>query len=99
MKNIIKISILSLLLSLAIGSKSQLISDSLLIDGHYRTFHFKKPSSANTKASLIFVLHGSGGSGKQIMEGAVKLEAISGSENILLVYPDGYKNFWNECRK
>ena len=99
MKNIANISILNLLLFLAISSRAQLISDSILIDGHYRTFHFKKPSSTNTKRSLIFVLHGSGGSGKKIMAGAVKLEAISESENILLVYPDGYKNFWNECRK
>lgn len=99
MKNSIKISTFNLLLLLAVSAKAQLISDSLLIGSHYRTFHFKKPSPANTKASLIFVLHGSGGSGKQIRDGAAKLEAISESENILLVYPDGYKNFWNECRK
>ena len=88
-----------LLVFISVNSKAQLISDSLLIEGHYRTFHFNKPSFANTKTSLIFVLHGSGGSGKRIMTGAEKLEAISGSENILLVYPDGYKNYWNECRK
>jgi polyhydroxybutyrate depolymerase len=99
MKNITKISILILLIFQTIYSKAQLISDSLLIEGNYRTFHFNKPPSSNTKASLIFVLHGSGGSGKQIMTGAQKLEAISGNENILLVYPDGYKKYWNECRK
>lgn len=78
---------------------SQLISDSLLIDNNYRSFHYNKPKEKNTGASLIFILHGSGGSGKRIMNGAVKLESISARENILIVYPDGYKNFWNECRK
>jgi polyhydroxybutyrate depolymerase len=99
MGKIFRIPILVLLVFISVDSKAQLISDSLLIDGHYRSFHFNKPSSANTKASLIFVLHGSGGSGKGIMAGAEKLEAISGSENILLVNPDGYKKYWNECRK
>ena len=99
MQKILKIAAFFLLVFISVNSKAQLKSDSLLIDGHYRTFHFYKPPSASTKASLIFVLHGSGGSGKRIMAGAEKLEAISGSENILLVYPDGYKNYWNECRK
>jgi polyhydroxybutyrate depolymerase len=80
-------------------AQSQLLNDSILIDGHYRTFHFAKPESINSNRSLIFVLHGSGGSGIQIMLGAKKLAAIAATENILLVYPDGYQHFWNECRK
>jgi len=74
-------------------------SDSLFIDGHYRTFHFNKPPSAPHNGSLVFVLHGSGGSGKQIAGAAGKLEEKSRAENVLLVYPDGYKKYWNECRK
>jgi polyhydroxybutyrate depolymerase len=82
---------------LTFSAKSQIINDSILIEGHYRTFHFLKPARAN--ASLIFVLHGSGGNGLQNRGGAKKIEAIAPAENILLVYPDGYKRFWNECRK
>ncbi|GAB3319404.1 PHB depolymerase family esterase [Larkinella ripae] len=83
---------------LAAGTaKSQLISDSVLIEGHYRTFHFLKPAKA--KATLLFVLHGSGGNGEGTRRGAGKLEEIAPAENILLVYPDGYKKYWNECRK
>lgn len=78
-------------------AQGQLVSDSVLIEGHYRTFHFLKP--AGSKASLLFVLHGSGGNGRGQRNGAQKLEAIAPTENILLVYPDGYKNYWNECRK
>jgi polyhydroxybutyrate depolymerase len=81
----------------ALSAQSQLLSDSLLIDGQYRTFHFQKPTRPN--AALIFVLHGSGGSGRQIRTGAASLEAIAPAENLLLAYPDGYKKFWNECRK
>jgi polyhydroxybutyrate depolymerase len=73
------------------------VSDSVLIEGHYRTFHFLKPNKS--QASLLFVLHGSGGNGRKMRAGAQKLEAIAPVENILMVYPDGYKNYWNECRK
>ncbi|WP_234736794.1 alpha/beta hydrolase family esterase [Tellurirhabdus bombi] len=86
------------LLTLIAGTaQSQLVSDSILIEGNYRSFHFLKPAKAN--ASLIFVLHGSGGNGLGNRSGAKKLEDIAPAENILLVYPDGYKRYWNECRK
>jgi polyhydroxybutyrate depolymerase len=81
----------------AFAAQSQLVSDSILIEGHYRTFHFLKPNKA--QASLLFVLHGSGGNGRKMRAGNQKLEAIAPEENILMVYPDGYKNYWNECRK
>jgi polyhydroxybutyrate depolymerase len=69
----------------------------VLIEGHQRTFHFLKP--AGRQATLIFILHGSGGNGEGTRNGAKKLEEIAPKENILLVYPDGYKRYWNECRK
>ncbi|MGV3558883.1 alpha/beta hydrolase family esterase [Larkinella arboricola] len=80
-----------------IPAYSQTVTDSVLIEGHFHTFHFLKPAQPN--ASLVFVLHGSGGNGLGNRKGASKLEAIAPSENILLVYPDGYKRYWNECRK
>lgn len=76
---------------------AQVVHDSLLIDGHYRSFHFTQPQTAKT--SLVFVLHGSGGNGEGMMQRAAKLETLSHTENLLLVYPDGYQKFWNECRK
>jgi polyhydroxybutyrate depolymerase len=81
------------------SSNAQWITDSVLIDGHYRSFHFKTPSPTSKQSSLLFILHGSGGSGMGIAEYATKLEKIAGTENVLLVYPDGYKKYWNECRK
>ena len=80
-------------------AKAQVINDSILIDGHYRSFHFNLPSKKNTNSSLIFVLHGSGGNGLKSMKGTSKLLALSESENLLVLFPDGYLKNWNECRK
>lgn len=80
-------------------SKSQLVTDSVLIENHYRTFHFNTPKKASKNYQLIFILHGSGGDGKGMMKPALNLENSSSKESILLVYPDGYKRYWNECRK
>lgn len=79
--------------------KAQVINDSLFIDGHYRSFHFNKPSEKSSKASLVFVMHGSGGNGIKSMKSAANLTALSEKENVVLVFPDAYKKNWNECRK
>ncbi|HOX84101.1 MAG TPA: poly(3-hydroxybutyrate) depolymerase [Chryseolinea sp.] len=85
-------------LLLSLGASAQVITDSLLIDNHYRTFNFAKPN-VKPNASLVFVLHGSGGNGKGMMNNTTHLAENVSSENVVLVYPDGYKKFWNECRK
>jgi polyhydroxybutyrate depolymerase len=84
---------------LGLNCQAQLLSDSLLVEGHYRKFHFMKPAVNNRNSSLVFVLHGSGGDGVGIRKRALKLEEIAEQEHVLLVYPDGYKRYWNECRK
>ncbi|MEZ4903861.1 MAG: hypothetical protein R2822_19970 [Spirosomataceae bacterium] len=48
---------------------------------------------------MVFVLHGSGGNGKGMRNSTQQLETIAPHENILLVYPDGYQRYWNECRR
>jgi len=78
--------------------QSQILADSIKIDGHYRVFHFNKPQQIKNH-SLVFVLHGSGGNGKQMMERASKMNEISSNEKFIAVFPTGYKNYWNECRK
>ena len=89
-----------LFISLIINySQAQVVSDSVLIEGHYRSFHYNTPTSPLRKPSLIFVLHGSGGNGQQMMQPAVAMDKEARANNALVVYPDGYKNFWNECRK
>jgi polyhydroxybutyrate depolymerase len=80
-------------------SHAQYTTDSLLVEGNYRTFHFYQPTKGTTKRHLVFILHGSGGDGKGMMKPAANLQAIAEKEGLLLVYPDGYKKYWNECRK
>jgi polyhydroxybutyrate depolymerase len=47
----------------------------------------------------MFVLHGSGGNGRDMMSSTIKLEEKAKGEELLVVYPDGYERYWNECRK
>ncbi len=79
--------------------QAQVAKDSFLIDKHPRLFHFVQPKQTQKKAALLFVLHGSGGSGEQMMLPAKNLQAKADTENLLIVYPDGYQHYWNECRK
>ncbi|TDE15416.1 alpha/beta hydrolase family esterase [Dyadobacter psychrotolerans] len=91
--------ILILFILFSFSAKAQLVSDSLLIDGHYRVFYFNTPSTQTKNASLVFAIHGSGGDPLNFMKNAVKLEQKAALENFILVYPKGYKSYWNECRK
>jgi polyhydroxybutyrate depolymerase len=98
MKKIITISIVSYMASIAL-IQAQVVRDSVLVEGNYRTFNYNNPSSLKTGSSLVFVLHGSGGNGKDLMGRTANLREKTLSENVLLVYPNGYKRYWNECRK
>jgi polyhydroxybutyrate depolymerase len=88
-----------LLISTFPGVQAQVLTDSLRVGANYRTFHFNSPKALSLNASLIFVLHGSGGNGLGMMKRTAGLEQITEKENALVVYPDGYKRYWNECRK
>ncbi|MBC7569498.1 MAG: prolyl oligopeptidase family serine peptidase [Spirosoma sp.] len=93
--------ILTLLVTLITlsAAHAQVLSDSLTIDGNSRKFFFNKPPDSFKNPSLIFVLHGSGGNGRDMMQGATKMDERASTENALVVYPSGYKRYWNECRK
>lgn len=89
--------IASLLCSAAV-CKAQLVTDSILVENHYRVFHYNNVG-LKPGASIVFILHGSGGNGLGARKSALALESKTLAENIMMVYPDGYKNFWNECRR
>src|SRR5688572_8155803 len=94
-----KIAISFLFLFFFFQAFPQIISDSILVHNGYRTFHFNQLPATTDGASLIFILHGSGGDGRDMVRNTGKLMEIAVTEDILLVYPDGYKKYWNECRK
>ncbi|CAN1529653.1 LpqC Poly(3-hydroxybutyrate) depolymerase [Spirosomataceae bacterium] len=84
---------------LAISAEAQTLADSILIENNQRSFYFIP--APKPLAALVFVIHGSQGDGQVIRKSDAekKLEAIAADENIFLVYPNGYKRYWNECRK
>jgi polyhydroxybutyrate depolymerase len=96
MKTLITVCFLVACFCMANG---QTINDSIKVADNYRSFRFVKPARALTDASLVFVLHGSGGSGKEMMEATSVLLKTTANENVIFVYADGYKHYWNECRK
>jgi polyhydroxybutyrate depolymerase len=98
MKKIL-ILLVAMFLIQATPSLAQVKSDSLLIDGNYRSFHFITPANSKPGGSLVFIMHGSGGTGLNMMKSSSKLIQHVSSENVVLVYPNGYKKYWNECRK
>lgn len=77
----------------------ELVADSVLIDGHYRSFHYIKPGGTQTRSDLLFILHGSGGTGVGFRRNVLSFEPRAAAAGVLLVYPDGYKRYWNECRR
>ena len=88
-----------LLYPFSMAAHCQLITDSILIENHYRSFSYNMPSGNITNGSLMFVMHGSGGNSNDMIKPATKLESIAAKEKLLIVYPNGYQHFWNECRK
>ncbi|MCF0052150.1 poly(3-hydroxybutyrate) depolymerase [Dyadobacter sp. LJ53] len=82
-----------------LSAHAQLVSDSLLIESRHRVFVYDKSVKVKPGASLIFIMHGSGGEPMGFAPRAAKLQARAEAENLVLVYPAGYKKYWNECRK
>ncbi len=73
----------------------------LEIDGMERTFVYHVPSGLKPKSRLIIAYHGTAMTGRmmQIMTGHEFDEFADRDQNAIIVYPQGYKNNWNDCRK
>ena len=76
-----------------------IMKDSIRVDGIDRSFWYKSPGNNLKDPSLVFILHGSGGSGEQMLKRAPELMHVADQEKFIAVYPNGYLNYWNECRK
>jgi polyhydroxybutyrate depolymerase len=66
------------------------------VDGMQRSFTVFLPDKIPSKRKLrvMFVFHPATGTGK-FMEDATKLHETPGSENFIVVYPDGFRRTWN----
>lgn len=76
------------------------ISKHTLMSGDLsRGYQVYRPNNAKEGAAVVFVLHGSRGSGEKMraLVGA-NFERLADQQGFLVVYPDGYENHWNDCR-
>ena len=80
--------------------KGELIEMELEHDGHTRTYQAYVPKRLKPNIDLVFVLHGSQSTGVQIRQQmAYEFDLLSESGGAIIVYPDGFEQHWNDCRK
>ena len=69
-------------------------------DGYMRTYTYYTPSRVSDNPALVFVFHGSGGDTQQSRElFGYAFETLAEEHGFLVMYPAGYKNHYNGCRK
>jgi len=69
------------------------------IHGRLRTYSLYTPARPTPAPTVIFVLHGSKGSGAAVREqSAYEFDQLADQQGYLVVYPDGFENHWNDCR-
>jgi polyhydroxybutyrate depolymerase len=93
------LSLVLLLSAITVVASAQVIADSISIEGNYRTFLYNKPLQRHHDGAIVFVLHGSGGNARDMMKAAAAMDRLASQENAVVVYPNGYGKYWNECRK
>ena len=76
-------------------------SGSFTIDNLERTFVYHVPKKIKKDPKLIIACHGSKMKAilMQIFTGHEFNELADEDENTIIVYPQGYKSNWNDCRK
>ena len=78
---------------------ASLQTDSLSIGGESRSFDWYAPAGKQDIHTILYVLHGSRSSGKEVrISTAFEFDKIADEEGLLIVYPTGYGNHWNDCR-
>jgi len=69
----------------------------LTVDGRERAFIVQAPSAPKGKLPVLFVFHGGGGRGENMLVKA-NFGPILAHGNFLAVYPSAWKNHWNDGR-
>lgn len=78
----------------------EIISNHVTLDGHERHFQSYIPKNVRKNTELIIALHGTGmNSTKMRQWTGYELERMADQYGYIVVYPDGYKGNWNDCRK
>ncbi|MDG9925513.1 MULTISPECIES: PHB depolymerase family esterase [unclassified Pseudomonas] len=70
------------------------------VGGRSRDFAYYLPAKLPAKAPLLFVLHGSLQSIDDMRTySAYAFERLADEHGFIVVYPQGFKNNWNDCRR
>ncbi|MEM9622116.1 MAG: PHB depolymerase family esterase [Pseudomonadota bacterium] len=81
------------------SASAELQQHTLTSSGAPRSFWLYHPDSAKPGAPLLFVLHGSTGTGAQIRRTtAERFDRLADQYGFTLIYPDGFERHWNDCR-
>ncbi len=58
------------------------------------------PAKLGTNPALLFILHGTRGTGRRMRAlTAYEFDVLADDNNFIVVYPDGFKRSWNNCRR
>ncbi len=77
-----------------------LTAQAITVAGTGRTFQVHVPTGLTRARAVIVDLHGGGGSGLNAATSspASILRQVATREGLIIVYPDGTNNQWNDCR-
>jgi len=71
----------------------------LTVGGLDRDYLVYKPRRTVEHPAVIFVLHGSAGTPQLVRKiTGRQFDRLADEQGIVIVYPHGYKNYWNDCR-
>jgi polyhydroxybutyrate depolymerase len=80
--------------------RGELVRGSLRADGRERSYALYVPATRAPRPALVFVLHGSMGSGEQARSGTFyRFDELADREGFVVAYPDGFEAHWNDCRR
>ncbi|MFY0689339.1 MAG: hypothetical protein JXQ90_19365 [Cyclobacteriaceae bacterium] len=69
------------------------------VDGLDRSFSWYDPAKEQTPNTLLYVFHGSGSNAEEIRQStAYGFDKIADEDNVVIIYPNGFENHWNDCR-
>ena len=75
-------------------------SGTIQVGGNERAYLAYIPDKLPPGAPLVFVLHGTGGNGEHMRaETGAEFDRLADAQGFAVVYPTGYKNSWDDCRK
>ncbi len=83
------------------GHEKKTVLDSIKVNDIWRTFEYHIPQFPTPNPRLIVVLHGDGMTSKSIQTatGFEFNKLADKTASTIVVYPQGYRNYWNSCRK